>query len=205
MGSRSTATVRRRDRPLQRTRPSRSGCNRAPSRAGSLSLSLTRCDALFDNRTRILDYDNMPTNASDLLRKHIETLVDDPAQWQTLIADEISWELAYAPSIGHPARLSGREEVNRHVTWFRGAVDNFRFFELTVYPIANSEGAVAEVKAEATIKSTGRVYRQDYVVFLRAADGKIVFLREYFDPVRAAKAMDLPIVGLESRSHSNAS
>jgi len=147
----------------------------------------------------------MPTNASDLLRKHIETLVDDPAQWQTLIADEISWELAYAPSIGHPARLSGREEVNRHVTWFRGAVDNFRFFELTVYPIANSEGAVAEVKAEATIKSTGRVYRQDYVVFLRAADGKIVFLREYFDPVRAAKAMDLPIVGLESRSHSNAS
>jgi ketosteroid isomerase-like protein len=30
------------------------------------------------------------------------------------------------------------------------------------------------------------MYRQDYVVFLRAADGKIAFLREYFDPVRAA-------------------
>jgi len=160
--------------------------------------SLGLCDALFENRTSNLDYDNMPTNASDLLRKHIETLVDDPAQWQTLIADDISWELAYAPSIGHPARLSGREEVNRHVTWFRGAVDNFRFFELMVYPIANGQRAVAEVKAEATIKSTGRVYRQDYVVFLRAAGGKIVFLREYFDPVRAAKAMGLPIVGLES-------
>ncbi len=160
--------------------------------------SLGLCDALFENRTSNLDYDNMPTNASDLLRKHIETLVDDPAQWQTLIADDISWELAYAPSIGHPARLSGREEVNRHVTWFRGAVDNFRFFELMVYPIANGQRAVAEVKAEAIIKSTGRVYRQDYVVFLRASGGKIVFLREYFDPVRAAKAMGLPIVGLES-------
>jgi ketosteroid isomerase-like protein len=140
----------------------------------------------------------MPMNASDLLQKHIETLVDDPAQLQTLIADDISWELAYAPSIGHPARLSGREEVIRHVTWFRGAVENFRFFKLMVYPIADSEGAVAEVKAEAIIKSTGRVYRQDYVVFLRAAGGKIVFLREYFEPVRAAKAMGLPIVGLES-------
>src|SRR5207245_7972393 len=160
--------------------------------------ALRRCDALFENRTRILDYEQMPTNASDLLRKHIETLVDDPAQWQTLIADKISWELAYAPSIGHPARLSGREEVNRHVTWFRGAVDNFRFFELMVYPIANGERAVAEVKAEATIKSTGRVYRQDYVVFLRAADGKIVFLREYFDPERASKAMARPIVGLDA-------
>jgi len=32
--------------------------------------------------------------------------------------------------------------------------------------------------------------RLDYVLFLRAAGGKIVFLREYFDPVRAAKALD---------------
>ena len=140
----------------------------------------------------------MPTIASDLLQRHIQTLVDDAAQWEALIADDIVWELAYAPSVGHPARLSGRAEVIRHVTWFRGAVDNFRFFNLLIYPITDSEGAVAEVEAEGVIKSTGRVYRQNYVVFLRAARGKIVFLREYFDPVRAAKAMNLAIAGLAS-------
>jgi uncharacterized protein len=139
----------------------------------------------------------MKTIASDLLQRHIETLVDDAPQWQTLIADDILWELAYAPSIGHPARLSGREEVLRHVTWFRESVDNFRFFNLKVYSFADAEGAVAEVEAEGVIKATGRTYRQDYVVFLRVAGSKIVFLREFFDPVRAAKAMDLAIVGLE--------
>ena len=138
------------------------------------------------------------TIASDLLQRHIETLVEDNAQWQTLIADDILWELAYAPAIGHPARLSGREEAARHVTWFRGAVENFRFFDLNVYPFADPEGAVAEVKAEGLIKPTGRIYRQDYVLFLHAARGKIAFLREYFDPVRAAKALDTPILGLES-------
>jgi ketosteroid isomerase-like protein len=138
------------------------------------------------------------TIASDLLQQHIQTLVDDNAQWQTLIADDILWELAYAPAIGHPARLSGREEVIRHVTWFLGAVKNFRFFDLKVYGFADPEGAVAEVKAEGLIKPTGRIYRQDYVVFLRAAGGKIAFLREYFDPVRAAKALNTPILGLES-------
>lgn len=140
----------------------------------------------------------MKTIASDLLERHIETLVDDAPQWQTLIADDILWELAYAPSLGHPARLSGREEVLRHVTWFRESVDNFRFFNLKVYPFADAEGAVAEVEAEGVIKATGRTYRQDYVVFLRVARSKIVFLREFFDPVRAAKAMDVAIVGLES-------
>ena len=138
------------------------------------------------------------TVASDLLQKHIQTLVADNAQWQTLIADDLLWELAYAPAIGHPARLSGRAEAVRHASWFLGAVENFRFFDLKVYPFADPDGAVAEVKAEGLIKPTGRIYRQDYVVFLRAANGKIAFLREYFDPVRAAKALDTPILSLES-------
>jgi hypothetical protein len=138
------------------------------------------------------------TIASDLAQRHVETLVDDNAHWQTLICDDLLWELVYAPSIGHPARLSGREEVMRHVTWFLKAVENFRFFDLRVSPLADPEAAVAEVKAEALIKPTGRIYRQEYVFFLRAKGGKIAHLREYFDPVRAAKAMDAPILGLES-------
>jgi ketosteroid isomerase-like protein len=138
------------------------------------------------------------TIASDLLHRHIQTLVADPAQWQTLIADDLVWELPYAPALGHPARLSGREEVVRHVTWFLGAMEHFRFFDLTVSALADPDAAVAEVKAEARIKSTGRLYRQDYVLFLRAAGGKIAFLREYFNPVRAAQALATPILGLES-------
>jgi uncharacterized protein len=137
------------------------------------------------------------TIASDLLQRHIQTLVDDNAQWQTLIADDILWELAYAPAIGHPARLSGRAEVVRHVTWFLGAVENFRFLDPQVHAFADPEAAVAQVRAEGLIKPTKRVYRQEYVVFLRAAGGKIAFIREYFDPTRAAKALDTPILDLE--------
>jgi ketosteroid isomerase-like protein len=138
------------------------------------------------------------TTASDLLQQHIQTLVDDNPRWQTLIADDLLWELAYAPAIGHPARLSGREEVVRHVNWFLGAVENFRFFDIRVYAFVDPQAAVAEFKAEGLIKPTRRIYRQDYVVFLRAVGGKIAFLREYFDPVRAAKALDTPILSLES-------
>jgi ketosteroid isomerase-like protein len=137
------------------------------------------------------------TIASDLLQRHIQTLVEDNAQWQTLIADDLLWELPYAPAIGHPARLSGREEVVGHVTWFLEAVENFRFFDLKLYVLADPEAAVAEVKAEAIIKATRRIYLQDYVLFLRAAGGKIAFLREYFDPTRAAKAMDAAILGFD--------
>ena len=85
------------------------------------------------------------------------------------------------------------------MTWFVGAVENFRFFDLKLYALADPEAAVAEVKAEALIKHTGHIYRQDYVFFLRAAGDKIAFLREYFDPVRAAKAMNTPILRQQAK------
>lgn len=109
---------------------------------------------------RLFNYENNEmTIASDLLQQHIQTLVDDNARWQTLIADDILWELAYAPSLGHPAQLAGRMEAVRHATWFVGAVESFRFFDLNIYALADVQGAVAEVKGEGLIKSTGRMYR----------------------------------------------
>src|SRR5947209_16321570 len=103
--------------------------------------------------------ENPMTIASDLLHRHFRTLVEDNAQWQTLIADDMVWELAYAPAIGHPARLSGRDEIIRHVTWFLSAVENFRFIEPRISAFADLLAAVVQVKAEALIKPTGRVYR----------------------------------------------
>ena len=84
------------------------------------------------------------------------------------------------------------------MTWFLGAVENVRFFDVNVHAFADPDAAVAQFKAEALIKSTGRIYRQEYVVFLRAAGGKIAHLREYFDPARAARALDTPILAPES-------
>src|SRR5260370_42565253 len=107
------------------------------------------------------------TIASDTLRRHFQTLVDDSNQWQTLIADEIVWELPYAPAIGHPERLSGREAVVRHATWFLAAVEKFRFYDVSVHAFADPAAAVAEVKAEGLLKPTGGVDRQENAVFLR--------------------------------------
>jgi ketosteroid isomerase-like protein len=138
------------------------------------------------------------TIASDLLEKHLQTLVADNARWQTLIAEEVVWELPYAVALGHPSKLSGREEVMRHANWFVGAVKVFRFFDVRLYALVDANAAIAEVKAEGVIKATGRIYRQEYVVLLRAVGGKIALLREYFDPTRASYAMETPLLGLNS-------
>lgn len=134
--------------------------------------------------------------ATELLEQHIETLVNDNAHWKSLIADDIVWQLPYAAGIGHPLDLSGRDAVEHHVDWFLKAVQDFRFYDVQILEGADPQSAVAEVKAEGIIKPTGRVYRQQYVIFLKSEQGKITSLREYFDPIRAAQALDEPILDL---------
>jgi len=74
-----------------------------------------------------------------------------------------------------------------------------RWLRALVWPEHPARAALLQqVLALARIKPTGRRYRQAHVVFLRAAGGKIAFLREYFDPVRAAQALDAPILGLDA-------
>src|SRR5436853_6368662 len=99
------------------------------------------------------------TVAEHHLRRHQETLVADNARWQTMLADDVVWELPFAPALGHPARVSGRAEVVQFAAWFVGAVENFRFFDVRVQAFADPEAAVAEVKGEGRIKATGRSYR----------------------------------------------
>lgn len=136
------------------------------------------------------------TTAAQLLELHFATFVDDHERWKTLIADDLLWELPFAPTLGHPAHLIGREQVLGHVGWFLGAVENFRFFDLKIHPGANPSEASAEVKAEGMIKPTGRLYQQDYVLFVRVENGRLASIREYFDPVRAAIALEAPIPAL---------
>lgn len=137
-------------------------------------------------------------DATRILEQHFKTLVNDNESWKKLIADNIVWELPYAPALGHPLRLAGRRAVERHVGWFLSAVENFRFYDLSILPGSDPNAAVAEIKAEGIIKPTGRLYQQEYVVFMHAAGGRIVFLREYFNPVRAAYALNEPLRGLGS-------
>jgi hypothetical protein len=45
------------------------------------------------------------TIAADLLQRHIQTLVADNEQWQTLIADDLVWELPWGMAPFASSRL----------------------------------------------------------------------------------------------------
>jgi ketosteroid isomerase-like protein len=93
-------------------------------------------------------------------------------------------EYPYGTAAGVESPLNGIAAITKSVAAFMNAVTNFRGGPAKIHQIEGEDAIIAEFTADADVVMTGRKYHQNYAVYLRANEGKIIFLREYFDPTR---------------------
>lgn len=126
-----------------------------------------------------------------LIAKHLDFIATDMERWLELLADDAVVEFPYAGSLGVPPRLEGRGAIR---AYFLDAIKSFEgltFSNVRTYPTTDPDVAAVEVHGSATITSTGRRYEQDYVMVVKARDGRIVHYREYWNPLPAIAAFNV--------------
>ncbi len=123
-----------------------------------------------------------------LIRNHLEFVTQDFPRWLELLDDEIVIEFPYGESAGNPARMEGKTEITEVITAFLARVPELRFRHPVIYPCANPDEAFATYDVEAHVPENNRVYRQNYISYFRQRAGKLVYLSEYFDPVKTKAA-----------------
>jgi ketosteroid isomerase-like protein len=127
-------------------------------------------------------------SAVDLVQEHLLYMTTNLTQWRALYNENAVWEFAYASSAGLPGAARGIMEIAQRVEGFLARVEGLSFGDLIVYPIDRVDAVFAEFQGRAQVTGTGRHYHQNYVLYLRAESGKIVFGREYWDPARVVAA-----------------
>jgi ketosteroid isomerase-like protein len=123
-------------------------------------------------------------SAAELLKAHLHYLTSDFDTWKSLFAPEAIMEYPYGTAAGVESSLYGIAAITKSVAGFMNAVTNFRAATPKIHQIQGEDAIIAEFTADADVVKTGRKYHQNYAVYLRASEGKIVLLREYFDPTR---------------------
>jgi uncharacterized protein len=126
--------------------------------------------------------------AAELLQAHLRNLTADFNAWRALYAEDAVMEYPYGGYAGVASPLNGITEISESVKGFLADVRDFRVSVANIFHVQGEDAVFAEFKADASVISTGREYHQDYVVYLRAENGKIVFFREYFDAPRVVAA-----------------
>lgn len=126
--------------------------------------------------------------ASELLDAHFRTIKTDPQAWRALFAADAVLEMPFAPA--HIPRVQkGIDAIADSVAVFLSQLgDDFRIDVKNVYRIEGEDAAFAEFSMTATVIPTGKIYSQDYILYVRARNAKITFYREYFDGARIVEA-----------------
>lgn len=125
---------------------------------------------------------------AEIFAAHLATIGKDVTAWLALFADDAVIEFPYASAVGTPERLEGKRAIYEYMKDTPSQMLGLTFTDVRVQPALDANVVFAEVHGEATIASTGRLYRQDYVMRLETDGERIVRYREYWNPVPALAA-----------------
>jgi uncharacterized protein len=123
------------------------------------------------------------TPADVLARRRHLTLNGDADGLADLFAPDAVIEFAFHGPPGTPVRLEGREairEYSRRVMASPLRLEDYEVAEL--YQAQDPEVVIAEVRAKATVTTTGRSLTTTSVQILRIRQGHIVLWRDFADP-----------------------
>lgn len=115
-------------------------------------------------------------------RRHL-TLNGDADSLADLFAPDAVIEFAFHGPPGTPVRLEGRaaiREYSRNVIASPLRLEEYEVAEL--YQTQDPEVVVVEIRAKATLTSTGRSVTATSIQVLRIREGHIVLWRDFADP-----------------------
>jgi uncharacterized protein len=122
------------------------------------------------------------TPADVLARRRRLILSGDADGFADLFAPDAVIESPFAPP-GAPSRLEGREairEYSRHVMASPLRFEDFEVAEL--YQTQDPEVVIVEMRAKATLTTTGQSFSATSIQVLRIRNDQIVLFRDFADP-----------------------
>ncbi len=105
----------------------------------------------------------------------------------SVYADGFVAEFPFAPE-GHTRRLEGAAAISSFFAKIPNFSDGFAIGESRKI-VEAGDTLVAEYTGSSVFKDTNLPYAQEYVAVAQIQDGKIVHIREYYDPMRVLRAL----------------
>jgi hypothetical protein len=123
------------------------------------------------------------TSADVLARRRQLMLAGDADGFADLFAPDAVIEFSFHGPPGTPVRLEGREAIREYSRQVMASPLRLEEYEVTeLYQAQDPEMVIAEMRAKATVTTTGRSIMATSIQVLRIRDGHIALFRDFADP-----------------------
>ncbi|WP_439815361.1 nuclear transport factor 2 family protein [Zavarzinia sp. CC-PAN008] len=106
------------------------------------------------------------------------------AIWQEVLHENAVWE---APFCESRVYIEGRDAVGHFFDWLLEMVPSFTSTTTALHWTEDPELIVVEVSGGGPVKHGG-VYDQRYCTLIRVRDGKLLHMKEHFNPIETYRA-----------------
>lgn len=134
-------------------------------------------------------------NARTLVQQYLQFIAEkDIERWISLWDDNFVLEFPFAPQ----GRLSRIESKATLYPYIQGVIKDLEILSISqqqVYVTQDPDLIIAEITGEGRIISTGRTFNAGYIWIMRTKDGKLVHMRDYWNPLAAVEARGGPAQG----------
>jgi ketosteroid isomerase-like protein len=121
------------------------------------------------------------------LAEEVLRLLGNEEQFE-LFADDIVMDFPYGSSLSMPDHFAGKTEVVAYVRELNRILEGMKMRDMVFYSIQGSpETVFIEYSSDAPTPG-GNWYEQVYVNKMTFRDGKLVYMREFWDPKRILDA-----------------
>ena len=125
-----------------------------------------------------------PASPAGVLGRRRQLMLDGDADGLAdLFAPGAVIEFSFHGPPGTPVRLAGREAIRAYARQVMASPLRLEEYEVTeLYQARDPEVVIAEMRATATVTTTGRPLTATSIQVLRIRDGQIVLFRDFADP-----------------------
>jgi uncharacterized protein (TIGR02246 family) len=126
----------------------------------------------------------LSTTPADVLARRRQLMLDGDADGLAdLFAPDAVIEFTFHGPPGTPVRLEGQEVIREYSRRVMASPLRLEEYEVTeLYQAEDPEVVIVEMRAKATLTTTGRAITATSIQVLRIQEGHIVLFRDFADP-----------------------
>lgn len=152
-----------------------------------------------ETKSYLISQSSFESNLEEFLRT-LDERENDAELWGAQLHDDAIIELPFAESTNLPSRVVGKADCLEYIREWYNLFADFKIHDMKVHRLEEHGSYLLEYKTRGFVASTAKPYNQSNIALIKVKDHKIIFIREYWNPVRLLEAFG---EGLNFKSNLN--
>lgn len=150
-------------------------------------------------KSYLISQSSFESNLEEFMRS-LDEAEDDASLWAAQLHENVVLEFPFAATTKIPTRLEGKVECLRYIQKWYDLFADFRIYELVIHRLEEQGAYVLEYKTKGFVASTARPYHQENIALIKVKDHKIIFIKEYWNPMHLSEAFGSELNFLDVKS-----